>query len=267
MLLRTLAAFLALGLSGCVWFGSFESEQAAGAPGGFSDDRSVVQVVTTNVGGKNFFVPSTIVLTAGEGRKLSLFNTTDMPHGFAIPGLGVELIVQPGVETEIPLPGLSVGTDTPKFLAKARAFLRAHLDHVAIRKLRMNKPLTASDLAALERMLAESGLGDPDEIRHAAEESQGLGLFVRSLVGLDRAAAKDAMAGFISGKALSANQLEFIDLVVNHLTEHGVMEPSRLYESPFTDLSPRGPDALFKPAELDELIRSLEAVRAAALAA
>ena len=106
MLLRTLAALLALGLTGCVWFGTYETEETSALPGGFDDDRTVVQVLSTNVGGKNFFVPSTIVLTAGEGRKLSLFNTTDIPHGFAIPGLGVEVVVQPGVETEIALPPL-----------------------------------------------------------------------------------------------------------------------------------------------------------------
>jgi hypothetical protein len=39
-------------------------------------------------------------------------------------------------------------------------------------------------------------------------------LFVRSLVGLDRQAAKDALAGFLSGKALSANQIEFVGLIV-----------------------------------------------------
>ena len=48
-----------------------------------------------------------------------------------------------GGETTIDLPGFAVGTDQSKFLAKARAFLRQHLDHVTIAKLRMNKPLTA----------------------------------------------------------------------------------------------------------------------------
>jgi type I restriction enzyme, R subunit len=75
------------------------------------------------------------------------------------------------------------------------------------------------------------------------------------------------LAGFIAGKALAANQFEFINLVVNHLTEHGAVDPSRLYESPFTDLTPQGPDALFTATELDELIRTREKVRARALAA
>jgi type I restriction enzyme R subunit len=172
-----------------------------------------------------------------------------------------------GMEAGISLPAFAAGTDRSKFVAKARAFLRQHLDHVVIAKLRMNRPLTASDLAELERILAESGAGNPDDIRRAAEAAQGLGLFVRSLIGMDRGAAKDALARFVDGKSLSANQLEFINLVVDHLTEHGLMEPARLYESPFTDLTPRGPDGLFKPQELDRLIQALDAVRATAVAA
>ena len=172
-----------------------------------------------------------------------------------------------GGETEVELPGFAVGTDQAKFAAKARAFLRQHLDHVVIAKLRMNRPLTASDLAELERLLGGGGAGDPGDVRRAADEARGLGLFVRSLIGMDRGAAKEALAGFTRGKTLSANQLEFVNLIVDHLTAHGVMEPARLYESPFTDLTPRGPDALFGKTDLDELMRALDAVRATALAA
>jgi type I restriction enzyme, R subunit len=172
-----------------------------------------------------------------------------------------------GRETAVELPGFSQGTDDAKFRAKARAFLRAHQEHVAIYKLRMNKPLTAADLGELQRILGESGVGTAEDIQRAAEESQGLGLFVRSLVDLDRQAAKDALAGFISGKTLSATQIEFVNLIINHLTEHGVMEAGMLYESPFTDLTPRGPDGLFSSGEVDQLIQTIDGIKATAMAA
>ncbi len=172
-----------------------------------------------------------------------------------------------GAEIGVELPGFTVGVSFEKFRANAQSFLRAHQDHVAIHKLRMNKALTAADLAELERMLAQSGIGGPEDISRAKATSHGLGLFVRSLVGLNREAAKEALAGFLAGKTLSANQIEFVNLIVNHLTEHGVMEASLLYESPFTDLTPHGPDGLFSSAQVDELMGVLKRVRAMAISA
>ncbi|MCP9465111.1 MAG: hypothetical protein NNA25_09990 [Nitrospira sp.] len=116
-------------------------------------------------------------------------------------------------------------------------------------------------------MLGESGAGGPEDIRQAAKNAQGLGLLVRSLVGMDRAAAKEALAKFTNGKTLTANQLEFVNLIVDHLTEHGVVEAARLYESPFTDLAPQGPDALFNATEVDELLQTLQALRTSTVAA
>jgi type I restriction enzyme R subunit len=81
-----------------------------------------------------------------------------------------------GPESSFELPGLPVGKNQAKFVAKVRAFLRERLDHVVIAKLRTNKSLTVADLAELERLLAESGAGELDNIRQAAEQAQGLGL-------------------------------------------------------------------------------------------
>ena len=82
------------------------------------------------------------------------------------------------------------------------------------------------DLLELEGMLIARGVGSPDHLEKAKAECSDLGLFVRSMIGLDRETAKQALSGFLSGKTLTSNQIEFVDLIVNHLKEHGVMQPA-----------------------------------------
>ncbi len=171
-----------------------------------------------------------------------------------------------GEEAPVELPGFSGPDSYDRFRAKARHFLKGQESHLTIHKLRTNEPLTATDLAELERMLIEAGIGTEDDVQKAKTESCGLGLFVRSLVGLDRQAAKNALAALLSGGTLRANQIQFLDEIVNYLTEHGIMELDRLYESPYTDFSPRGVDGVFEPPQVDTLISILEDVRARATA-
>ena len=172
-----------------------------------------------------------------------------------------------GESSEVALPlGGSAG-DFERFRLKVRAFLRTHENHITLHKLRRNQPLTATDLDELERLLIDSGTATAEDVARAGQEAHGLGLFVRGLVGLDREAATQALNGFVSGKALTANQLEFVNLIVTHLTERGVMEPGLLYEPPFTSYAPQGPDVLFTSAQVDELFAVLDHIKETALAA
>lgn len=170
-----------------------------------------------------------------------------------------------GEGTTIDLPDAGVGTDKARFQMKVRHFLKQHADHITIQKLRRNEQLTPQDLAELERiMIEEAGASDGD-LAEACGEG-GLGLFVRSLVGLERDAAKEAFAGFIAGKNLNGNQIEFINLIIDHLTERGAMDPRRLYESPFTDFDDQGVSGVFPQADVQRIVQVLNDVRGRAAA-
>jgi type I restriction enzyme R subunit len=171
-----------------------------------------------------------------------------------------------GAETEIEFKGISSAGDYVRFKAKALQFLKAHENDTVIHKLRWNEPLTSLDLATLEAMLVETGTGTPEDVELAKKESLGLGLFVRSLVGLDRDAAKQAFGSFLQDKALDANQIDFINLIIDHLTQRGWMDASALYESPFVDYSSKGVDGLFNTAQVDKLVSILDEVRQRAAA-
>jgi type I restriction enzyme R subunit len=165
-----------------------------------------------------------------------------------------------GEEREIELLGFAAGQDVERFRDKAYQFLRAHENDPVIHKLRWNEPLTRTDLDALEKMLAEAGAGNRDDLKKMRAGGE-LGLFVRQIVGLDREAAKRAFDGFLAGKTLTANQIQFVNLVVDYLTQSGWMSAAQLYESPFTDYSPRGVEGVFSSEQVVQLVGILDEIR------
>lgn len=165
-----------------------------------------------------------------------------------------------GEDTEVELPEVSSGLNYERFKEKARQFLKAHEDHLALQRLKRNQPLTSADLTELERMLIEAG-GTKDVIDRAKERSNGLGLFIRSLVGLDYETAKRTFSEFVTGTYVTANQIEFIDLIIEELTKNGIMEPDRLYEAPFTDIHSQGAAGIFSIEKADQIRDILVEIR------
>lgn len=142
-------------------------------------------------------------------------------------------------------------------------FIRDHQDHLAIAKLRANKPLTPTDLAALEDLLLRADAGESREkLAELYGPAGSLTTFIRSLVGLDRAAVNEAFAAFLSapGRTLTSAQSNFVRQIIDYLTARGVMEVGALYEPPFTHVHAEGPEGLFSESEVASIVEIISAV-------
>ena len=164
-----------------------------------------------------------------------------------------------GDGVEIDLPRATPGTDFERFRSKAEAYLRQHLDKLALQRLRRNKQLTPDDLVELEGMLVAAGAG-PVDLVWANDRVGGLGVFIRGLVGLDRTIALEAFEKYLDASTFTVAQIRFVKLIVDELTKNGVMEPARLFEPPYTDQAPTGPDLLFPEADVDAIVETLRGI-------
>jgi len=147
-----------------------------------------------------------------------------------------------------------------QFRLRAKDFLKDHDDHLTMQRLRRNQPLTPADLNELEQFLLSHGIGDQQAIERAREECNGFGVFIRSLVGMDRNAAKELFADYLAEGTHTATQIRFINEIIDELTSRGAMDPARLYDPPFSDLAPTGPEGLFSDAEAEQLFDLLQLI-------
>ena len=166
--------------------------------------------------------------------------------------------------------------DLPKmtgvqYQKKVEEYLINHLDHLVIHRLRTNQPLTAADLQGLEQTLVEIGEDDGQALFTgllASSDSPSLAHFVRSMVGMDRAAAQEAFSEFLSNRSLTTPQIRFIEMIIDQLTARGVMEPSALYEAPFSSVHSGGPEELFagKDSVIEGIFERLKALQPSPMA-
>lgn len=94
-----------------------------------------------------------------------------------------------------------------------------------------------------------------------------LGEFIRSIVGLDVAAAQGAFAEFIQAGTLRADQMTFINTIITHLTKNGTIDRKMLFEPPFTNIHDQGLFGVFDDQEVGKVIRLIDQVNSNALVA
>ncbi len=153
------------------------------------------------------------------------------------------------------LPGAGGAVDSNEFAQfrkKAEHFLKENLADDVVAKVRSGETLTLVDMEALQRVLVGAGIGDTDTFAEASKRAGSFGLFIRSLVGLDRAAAMRAFDKFLDDKRYSANQIRFVEMVIEYLADNGTIDPGRIYDSPFISVAPQGPELLYSSSDADE---------------
>jgi type I restriction enzyme R subunit len=169
-----------------------------------------------------------------------------------------------GEVQEVDVPAHNTGFSHYQYRKKVEAYIRNHEDHIAIAKLKRNASLTQTDLESIEEMLfgaseiesrdAEGGSLRDHRFEAVFGKDLSLKLFIRKLVGLDRNAAKLAFAQYLEGGNFSANQIRFVETIIDHLTQNGVMDPGLLYEPPFTDLHHKGLDGVFEDDDANQIV-------------
>jgi type I restriction enzyme R subunit len=148
---------------------------------------------------------------------------------------------------------------------KVEDYLRNHLDHIVIHRLRANQPLTELDLKGLEATLTEIGEEEGESLLSGLLTRSGapsLAHFIRGLVGMDRTAAQAAFSRYLNDRSLTVPQIRSIETIIDQLTARGVMDAAALYEPPFSNLHAGGPDALFAGKEnvIDAVFRTLKSL-------
>ncbi len=146
-------------------------------------------------------------------------------------------------------------------------FIREREMHVTIQRLKNNQTISQTDLQSLEAIVfGEDGPGTREDYETTYGAERPLGELVRGIVGLGQAAAKTAFAEFLEKTPLSGDQIQFVNMIVKHLAINGMMEPSSLFEPPFTKMHDEGVIGVM-PDYAAAIVATIEQVNANAIVA
>jgi len=158
-----------------------------------------------------------------------------------------------------PTPGLNL----TQYRKKIELYIKDHQDQITIQKLKRNKPITQADLDVLEGLLLDaSGMNDVDEYREKVLEDKPLGTFIRELVGLDMNAAKEAFSDFLDEGTYNAEQINFVNKVIDYLMDNGMLDIKYIFDSPFTDDHHEGAYGFFDEGKVVDLFKRIREVNA-----
>lgn len=163
-----------------------------------------------------------------------------------------------GCVTEVSiLSGSRLNIDS--YRKKVIHYLEENKNHLTIYKLRNNIQITTDDLNQLERMLIEQG-DIPTDVLSKVYDNKSFGVFIRSILGLERNVVSTIFAEFLEQSQYNSRQIDFINAVVNSFTINGILEPAMLYKSPFTDIDTNSVSGLFNDPECEKIITLMKQI-------
>ncbi|PTP08503.1 restriction endonuclease subunit R [Vibrio splendidus] len=156
--------------------------------------------------------------------------------------------------------------DLAQYRKKIELYIQDHQDQLTIQKLKRNKSITQADLDVLEGLLLDaSGMSDVEAYREKILQEKPLGTFIRELIGLDMNAAKEAFSSFLDEESYNAEQIQFVDQVIDYLVSNGILDMSQLFEPPFTDNHGESAYGFFDEGTVVELFGVIRKVNANAV--
>ena len=122
---------------------------------------------------------------------------------------------------------------------KFQKYLDNNKNLLSIKKLRNNIELDAEDLKELKQLLYSNeevdleslkteNNSEIEKISNVYGKNESFGIFIRSLVGLDREAINKEFSEFLNTEKFNSNQIELINLIIENIVKYGAYSKNEI---------------------------------------
>ena len=161
-------------------------------------------------------------------------------------------------EDEFPLGEINL----EPYRKRIERFVRENQSHITIHRIKNNKPITKKELDGLEKMILSMDGTMSKEALEKTLDGQSLAQFIRSIIGLDINAAKEAFSEFLGNTKLTADQQTFINRLIDFLSVKGTIDNKMLFDVPFTEINHEGITGVFPVEQATKVISILDKINA-----
>ncbi len=131
----------------------------------------------------------------------------------------------------------------------------------ALQKIHQGQPVTDDELKTLTSSILTDHPGVRLDVLNQfyGRTAEQLHITLREIIGMNPQAVEEHFKQFLhQHPSLTAQQVRFMNLLKNHIAQHGSIVVEQLYDAPFTAVSHEGIDGVFTPDDVTELVAVLK---------